>query len=546
MSERDSNPPPQPEGSPALLLWPPRVRVFPTDHPARMDEESTRAFNEDWAKDDFGHAIFATIFTKHEHFCGDWWLLCALCVAEQYARRSDPTGRDTSRYREFNTFYDAVRSNRITMHLERANLARMDLRHVRLFDARLDFVHAEGTRFANSSLDGARLPHAQLRRADATGALLNRAVLSYAEAPLANFTDIEANETIFDMANLSSANLTGANLAASRFRNTYLIGARLNASTLLGACLDEAKLSRAEIVGATLDWSSLNDVDARQADLSHSVLVGAKLQRANLQTARLERAVLCEADLTRADVRETSGLRFDTNRVRDIHIGGDAPDPWSVLRRSYTGPWFFLHAALLIAFVLPYIGKVLALTAADHAGRAYENFAPHIPIVAVERIPAWRVLIGLDKAWWIPTLGGVLLVYNLIRGILTFRVGMLRDAEERSGITPSLAQYMGSPEQPSEEGAGAIRECLFLCVMWLSTQLDRLPIVPGKVEDEKPARFVELVGLWRLHRLLKLLFLVAITSFMVHVVHWAWTTTLPKIEINASLYPRPQVDDHEH
>lgn len=251
--------------------------------------------------------------------------------------------------------------------------------------------------------------------------------------------------------------------------------------------------------------------------------------------ATLTGARLDEANLTGADLRGAKGLRFDANLVRDIHIRGDAPDPWSVLRRSYTGPRFFVHFALLVAFVLPYAGKVLALTAAGHAFewlRSREHLPDLLahPVQSLPTIAAWRVLVGLDKSAWVPLLGGVLLLYNIIRAVLTIQVGQLRDAEERSGRTPTLPEYMGTQALEDEGFWRALLE--------IGRELART--IPGvdrrPSETDTPRKdilrhgpFLTRAGLWRLHRVLRALLYFAVLSFACHAVDWIATTRVPSL-----------------
>ncbi|MBN2559349.1 MAG: hypothetical protein JXQ75_00260 [Phycisphaerae bacterium] len=76
------------------------------------------------------------------------------------------------------------------------------------------------------------------------------------------------------------------------------------------------------------------------------------------------------------------------------------------------------------------------------------------------------------KAWH-PAI--VLVVYNAFRAVLTLQVSALRDAEERSQVTPALESY------------------------W---------------------------PLFRYHRIAKTLMWIAIGSALFHTGYWAWTTTV--------------------
>ncbi|MEM9552652.1 MAG: hypothetical protein AAGC60_00210 [Acidobacteriota bacterium] len=54
----------------------------------------------------------------------------------------------------------------------------------------------------------------------------------------------------------------------------------------------------------------------------------------------------------------------------------------------------------------------------------------------------WEVLLGVDQGVerWMLTVA--VLLYNLLRGVLTWKVGPLRDEEERTDTTPALDSYL--------------------------------------------------------------------------------------------------------
>ena len=53
----------------------------------------------------------------------------------------------------------------------------------------------------------------------------------------------------------------------------------------------------------------------------------------------------------------------------------------------------------------------------------------------------WELVLGLDKGIGYFGLVIALLIYNIFRGFLTYRVGLLREAEERSGDSPAWKDY---------------------------------------------------------------------------------------------------------
>lgn len=195
--------------------------------------------------------------------------------------------------------------------------------------------------------------------------------------------------------------------------------------------------------------------------LEHANLEYAHLEHADLRLAYLEHANLYAADFEGADVRGADGLRFNGNRVVGIRIKGNAPDPWSVLRRQYTGPWFFVHLLLLAIFFAPYFGHALYLTAksqfqewSTEQYNALGERAGDVPGLSEvhaelqrrfreeheQRRAVW-VLLGVHRGFLPIVLAAIVVLYNAGRGFLTLRVSLLRDAEERSHTTPGWDEY---------------------------------------------------------------------------------------------------------
>ncbi|MCI0657368.1 MAG: hypothetical protein L0170_09900 [Acidobacteria bacterium] len=208
-------------------------------------------------------------------------------------------------------------------------------------------------------------------------------------------------------------------------------------------------------------------------------------------------------NLEGANLRHVVGLRLNTTRTRGARFTAGARDPWSILRRNYTGAQLAFRLLLLLAFVLPYMAKTMfwigvnrsqatLMEIAERLEKAAANLASSgnpdasalAEVVARTREleasmtrhsrkwSVWQLLLGLDKSWTYSTLAIALLLYYAARGLLTWRVGPLRDEEERSGYSPSWREY-------------------------------------GR--------------LFVLHRIATVLFVVSLASFVWHGVHWLFT-----------------------
>ena len=255
----------------------------------------------------------------------------------------------------------------------------------------------------------------------------------------------------------TGADLTGANLEkAILSRCVFAGGTTLQRSNLVGAQLDHAKLSGADLEGADLTGANLEAADLKDARLN-----GANLTGVNLRNLSLERA----------DLRRVTGLKLDANYIAGARFSPGASDLWSTLRRQYTGPMFAFHFLILVCFLAPYVlrtlywvtvnraqvvtaeaasqitAKLETSGAADPAYRqaveiavsAIKDFKPCL-YPTCEEFPIWKLLLGLDRGW-LAALPIALIVYNVCRGILTWRVSLLRAEEERSGYSPAHKSY---------------------------------------------------------------------------------------------------------
>ncbi len=433
------------------------------ENPSHQDDRSTTPYNADEVRTP---EMLQNLQESHPKFKGDWSQLERL---ERYldAAVVRPGLQPEERLNEWNLWVTQAVQDGENIHLEGASLWKVNLQGVNLWGAHLEGAnlgeaHLEGANLWVAHLEGVALHRAHLEGANLSGAHLEGAVLRRAH---------------LEGANLSEAHLEGANLTEAHLEGAFLGRARLEGANLREAHLEKARLQTAHLEGANL----------RGAHLEGAHLWGAHLEKARLWGAHLERTFMAEAVLDQADVRRATGLRFNANSVFRVRIEGSAKDPWSMLRRNYTGPWFFVHLLLLVAFFTPYTAKFLYLSALSRAqdyvieraqviesqtedferqlaqmASEHENAAPWLPrlaqVVSEQRqargaalrddlsnrfrptSAAW-VLVGWTDGLWAFGMALIVVIYNLCRGLLTLRVSALRDAEERSQVTPRLAEY---------------------------------------------------------------------------------------------------------
>jgi uncharacterized protein YjbI with pentapeptide repeats len=219
-----------------------------------------------------------------------------------------------------------------------------------------------------------------------------------------------------------------------------------------------------------------NFVDAQLIDTS---AVEARFIACDFRGASFTSADLFGAELTESDLRGAQGYNFDDNLARRIVLTTEASDYWSILRRAYTGARFGFNAVFLLVFFLPIIVRAVFWTELAQV----ENSAPHLqselrkiadtlaafPYPGVAQLAttlhnlAGAGLCGARHCVTVPVVllfvgwpakleasgilgyfalivgvvaGPALIIYNALRGLLTFFVLPMRDEEMRSGHTP--------------------------------------------------------------------------------------------------------------
>jgi hypothetical protein len=237
-------------------------------------------------------------------------------------------------------------------------------------------------------------------------------------------------------------------------------------------------LRGANFRGADLSSAKLERCDVRGADFSNANLSGASLRGLCLKACSFQGANLSDADL-----RGTSGLVLDNTTIVGAKFGIEVwnlvnkvrnkwfefrrrlkrlspmekmqfppgssrvatEDPWTFLVRRYTGPKMALYGALFIAFLLPLairaffwnqINEIQELLQDASALDVRDRISPCIA-PSCERHRIVSILLRFDEGGAAGALATLFLVYNLLRGFLTFRISMLHQDVNRDGISPA-------------------------------------------------------------------------------------------------------------
>ncbi|MCL2711361.1 MAG: pentapeptide repeat-containing protein [Planctomycetaceae bacterium] len=345
-------------------------------------------------------------------------------------------------------------------------------------------------------------------------------------------------------------------LVLEDFENANLIGANLSNANLNRANLKNADLFYARLEGDTnLEFSNLTNANLVGVNLANANLLCADLTNANLDFANLTGVQLRRASLDGTDVRGAKGIVFDSNRVERLLIEGNAPDPWSVLRRTYTGPWFFLHLLFLVAFLLPYIGSVIVLTSI-HRGMELIDKYPDTNYPALQQLQTWYQGIDKQHAFWTLigftdynltticffTLTVIVVVYNIFRYLLTMKVNLLREAEERAKITPGREEYMGKADRKYDlcsiwsrsfwiATGEAWKEWKSAFIGWCKEWKKSFTPADGEKRDLFPKSpipsLITYLGLFRFHKIANVLISIVYFALVLQAIRWIFFTQIP-------------------
>ena len=306
----------------------------------------------------------------------------------------------------------------------------------------------------------------------------------------ASLRNSSLNHTLFYDACLTGVDFTGASIKNSDVSNTKLRFAKLTVTNM-----DSSKLARCDFTGASMTATSFEKTVFQSVDFRPSVSLrlnftdstfidsnttkhvspyrdSVRVQRLppilrklryskaidswhlirELLRKKNNRVVFSYTMFDRADIRGLIGFTPNGESVQGARFHPNASDPYSILRRKYTGPMLFFHIILIAIFFIPYIMKAGAWTLVEKTQTAMieqgldsglgagtladsEHFAQH---------GVWWVVLGFREGaqgWAMGAIAILFIFYNIVRVYVTHRMSLLRDAEERSGYLPEMKEY---------------------------------------------------------------------------------------------------------
>ncbi|MEL6578982.1 MAG: pentapeptide repeat-containing protein [Cyanobacteria bacterium J06621_12] len=301
---------------------------------------------------------------------------------------------------------------------------------------------------------------------------LSKADFSGLDLSGANFSEVNLSGAKFFGANLSGADFRDSNLQKTNFAESQLEKAAFFRSNLQDAYLFEANLSEANLSEANLSEANLSETNLKNTSFVGSRLEGANFENADLTGSKIATVYFSKttslkgANLANADLSNSENYQLDKNYIRGTAFKPFTQENWLVLKRKYTGAWFFIILILTLVFFGTFAIKALFWVLINDAQSIFNQskidiakFFDKVPVLSellIDKISSLKPCLQLNckpvnifsivfeyqnsikDIFPQPLLSIILFVYNLFRGALTFYVVGLRAEQEISGYTPSL------------------------------------------------------------------------------------------------------------
>ena len=336
------------------------------------------------------------------------------------------------------------------------NLSGLDLSNVIISKRNLHQAN-----FSRCNFENAKLLHCNLSKADLSGSIL-RGV---------NFTGSDLSEIFAVNADMSNCNFheykegNVVNIGAAKMVKARLSAANLSNSSLCKVDLSGSDLQRCVFDNTSFWQTSLEDCVAQGAYFKGANFTFANLKNADLRMADLSNCEFKYANLTCTDLRDTKGVFFlNDNPIKETKFSPWSKDPYSQMRRTYTGIMFFLILTLTLLAFTPYIFKAITW---GYMSEIQKSGLDYMPITLMQsydnsniseskifqidlsnnikfkKSRVISIIVGLEEEPpWVPLfITCVLVIYNILRGYVTIQFSRLRDSEERSLHAPKIDEY---------------------------------------------------------------------------------------------------------
>lgn len=353
--------------------------------------------------------------------------------------------------------------------LERAKFYNCDLKHAQIQQASLNRCEFRDTTIDEAFLDFSDLSRSSFRRCSLVGTNANGCIAKSLTASDSSFMRLDADSIDlegtglmrcrFDGAQIPSENLESTRIVDTHFDHACLTKSRFIDSHMQGvsfayACLENTSYDNVDFESVTFNGDRKSIVstqdqekyDKHNATERKSHWLINRLEKVwFLSGRRRARRYCCSYPSTILDNPDLrNAARFDANgqSVRGTKFSPHPTDPYSIVRTEYTGSMMLFHIVALAVFFAPLILRTAVWVSAGRIQHATGTDV--LPLTETRSV--FAMVMGYEPdTWlrgWAPAIPAfVMLLYNILRAVMTWWLGKVRDAEERSNHLPMIEDY---------------------------------------------------------------------------------------------------------
>lgn len=295
-------------------------------------------------------------------------------------------------------------------------LERLALKDISFIDSKAESCRIVNSRLAKCSFDRSDLGF------NVQGASFDRC----------SFMDVRlrfrgAENVVFNSCNFSKARLT-CSFKGSKFTDCKFEGSSWDACKMQDSTFENSDLRSVRIEACNFESCLFRKCDFTSALFRSIVSPGGLLVR--FESCNFENA----------DLRAIKKLELDDCYIAGARLPKDISDPWSILRRRYTGIRAIANLMLLVAFFLPYVIETILWISLNRI-ESLPQVKESVCAQGCSEMPVAALLFGYHNGWISVLTAALLVAYNIMRGYLTLQVAPLRENEERCHYTPAREEY---------------------------------------------------------------------------------------------------------
>lgn len=338
---------------------------------------------------------------------------------------------------------DIISINFVNCNLSKANFSNADINYCLFNECNLDGIFLRDTRLYNSTIN-----QSSFRLTNPEKTSIKNCIIKNSDLRESNFSDtklmnIQFKNSYFEWSQISNSdfsNLNGMPIGYSPPKNIdeFINQIKLNNvllpySEINDAVLEELKLTEGFFYRSTFRKCTIENTDILKSNLTECSFIDTNINHVNFESSNL-----AGTKFINTIIKNSTNIAFDGSLLERCRIHKSTKEKWTQLKNNYTGSNFIFNMIFLLAFILPMLikvvfwsnyQKILELTEQSE----YLNFKEYY---------MWEIVLGKSSGNTLLLMTTIsLLLYNLLRAFLTYKVGIASTEEQINGFTPEYHEY---------------------------------------------------------------------------------------------------------